>query len=55
MLSPEYAKIVDEMFNIWLVAMFCLLGAGSIFCLLKAFWMMAFDLNKNSRTHRRIF
>jgi hypothetical protein len=53
MLSPEYAKIVDEMFNIWLVAMFCLLCAGSILGLIKAFWMMAFDMNKKSK--RRIF
>ena len=53
MLSPEYTKIVDELFNIWLVAMFCLISGGSIFFLLKAFWLMAFDFSKKNR--RRIF
>ena len=53
MLSPEYAKIVDEIFNIWLVAMFCLIGGGSIFCLIKAIWIMTTDMTKTSR--RRIF
>ena len=53
MLSPEYAKFVDEMFNIWLVAMFCLLCGGSLFLIIKALWMMAFDFSKKNR--RRIF
>jgi hypothetical protein len=53
MLSPEYAKIVDEMFNIWLVAMFCLISGGSLFLIIKALWIMAFDMNKKSK--RRIF
>lgn len=41
MLSPEYAKIVDEIFNIWCVAMFFLIGGGSIFLLIKALWLAA--------------
>ena len=53
MLSPEYAKFVEEMFNIWLVAMFCLLCGGSLFLIIKAFWVTAFDTNKKNR--RRIF
>ena len=53
MLSPEYTKFVDEMFNIWLVAMFCLISGGSLFLIIKAFWLMAFDMNKKNR--RRIF
>ena len=53
MLSLEYAKFIDDMFNIWAVAMLSLLCGGSIFCLIKAFWMMAFGLNKKNR--RRIF